>query len=938
MKNKITFILFLLYLFWIQTLQAQTGNTLSGTVVDSMTQQGIELATIRLLRTDSTLAAGSRTQADGSFTIARIAAGKYVLHISYIGYKPYVQPIILKKPVHLSSIRLTPNDIILKTATVTAKIPEIQMKEDTTVFNAEAIRVQEGDALEELIKKLPGVEIDDNGTVTVNGKQVKQFLINGKDFFKGDIQTALKNLPSELVKNIKSYDKQSDYAEQTGIDDGEEETVMDLTLKKELNESWISNINAGYGSHDLYNTRLFVNRMTDYSRLSLYGNLQNPNGTSRNENAGFDFYVSNRKSRKKHEAGYLSLNGNMRINRNRNNQQSGSNSETFLTAGSQRSFNNRINRNTGQNLNANGHMRLEWYADTMTSLTVTPSFSYGKSESASRSRSATFNDDPYQLDGMDDPLDAIFNTTVNDSLQQITVNRNERASQQKGNNYSISTEMLLVRKLNTEGRNINFRGNIRYNQNRNHSFSRSTIHYYQPEAQQPLRYTDQYTTNPSKSWGYQLQIGYNEPIFEGGYLQFRYQYAYQYNDRDRSLYQLDSLDGWAEYAPELGELPPTEILQKALDYRNSQYATYNQYNHNINLSFRVTRKTIRFNIGVNMRPQTTRMDYAKDTLNTTVTRHLFKIAPTARFQYRFSRTHRIEIRYRGSSSEPSMTSLLDVTDDSDPLHITKGNPGLKPSWTNRLSMDYNLYAVEKQQGLNINGEYSQTSNSISTAVLYDETTGVRTTRPENINGNWNVWGKVGFNTPLDEQKKFRFYTTTDIRHQNSVGFIRTSGSQESEKNVNRTTSIGERIRTTYRNDWLEIELNGQINYRHSQNKLNPSANLDTYHFSYGTNIQARLPWHMTISTNLGMTSRRGYDTPSMNTDELIWNAQISQSFLKKNAATISLRFQDILNQRSNVSRSINAQRRSDSWNERIYSYCMLHFIYRLNIFNGQKTR
>lgn len=940
MKYRTIYILFLLTISCTLAGYAQKPG-LSGTILDQHSKQPIELATVRLLQTDSTFIEGKNTTASGQFNLSTPKPGKYLLHISYIGYKPLFHPIQIKPgqtQMQTGILAIEQSHIALNEATVVGKLNQIEMVEDTTVFNADAFRVPEGSVLEELIKKLPGVELEDNGTITVNGKQVKQFLINGKDFFKGNTQTALKNLPVELVKKIKSYDKQSDYTEQTGIDDGEEETVMDITLKKELNESWVSNINMGYGSHNLYNGRLFVNRMTDYSRISLYGNLRNPNGTGRSENAGFDFNLGNQKKRKKREAGSFNLDGNMQINRNRSNQRSGSNSETFLTSGAGSSFNNRISQNNSRNMGLSGRMRLEWHCDTLTTITLTPHFSYGESEGSSQSQAATFNQNPYLIPGIDDPLAAIFEDEINDSLKAITVNRNERASLRDGRNRAFATDFMVVRRLSAEGRNINLKGSVNYSENSNRSFNRSTIHYYQPNAKDPFRYTDQYSTNPSRKRDYQLQVGYSEPIFKGGYLQLRYQYAYKYDDSNRSLYQLDSIPGWdIPSAHPLGMLPGADTLQTVLDCRNSQYATYHQYNHDIDLSFRLVRKNIRFNAGVSLKPQTTDMDYRKDDLDTTVTRRLFKIAPSARFQYRFSRTQRLELRYRGSSSDPSMTNLLDITDDSNPLHITQGNPGLKPSWTNRLGIDYNYYVTERQQGWNLNGEYTQTSNTISTATLYDESSGVRTTRPENINGDWNVRGHIGFNTPLDNQKKIRFNTSTNISYHNSVGFIRTSGQPESEKNTNRTLNLGERIRSSYRNDWLEVTLNGQVNYRHSNNKLNPKANLDTYHFSYGTDLQIRLPWKMTLNTDMGMHCRRGYDNPSMNTDEFVWNAQIAQNFLKKNAATLSIRFQDILQHRSNTQHSINAQRRSDSWNEAVYSYCMVHFIYRLNVFKGPQT-
>ena len=285
-----------------------------------------------------------------------------------------------------------------------------------------------------------------------------------------------------------------------------------------------------------------------------------------------------------------------------------------------------------------------------------------------------------------------------------------------------------------------------------------------------------------------------------------------------------------------------------------------------------------------------------------------------------------------------MTSLLDVTDDTDPLNVTKGNPGLKPSWTNRLNVFYNNYIVDRQQGWMGSLSFSQTSNSISNAMHYDETTGVRTTRPENINGNWNTYGNFMFNTAFGREKAFNMSTFSDVSYDNSVGFVSTNRDNGSQKNTTKTLTLSENLRASYRTSLFEIGLNGRIVYQNADNKLQKNADLETYRFSYGGNLQFNLPWNMQLTTNLNMESRRGYADRSMNTNELIWNAQIAQSFLRDNSATLSVQFFDILHEASNVSRIINAQMRRDTWSNSINSYFMVHFIYRLNLIGGKKVK
>jgi len=219
-------------------------------------------------------------------------------------------------------------------------------------------------------------------------------------------------------------------------------------------------------------------------------------------------------------------------------------------------------------------------------------------------------------------------------------------------------------------------------------------------------------------------------------------------------------------------------------------------------------------------------------------------------------------------------------------------------------------------------------------VTYVPETGGRITRPENINGNWN--GSLGFmfNTALDSAAFFNVNTFTNLSYNHNVGYVSVDRYSDSEKSATNSLGIGERLAGSYRNEWLEIELNGSLNYQRSRNDLQPNNDLDTYTFSYGGMVGVTAPWGTSLTTNLNMQSRRGYNDASMNTNELIWNAQLSQSFLKGNALTISLQLYDILHQQSTVSRTISAMQRSDTEYNAITSYGMLHVIYRLNLFGG----
>lgn len=232
--------------------------------------------------------------------------------------------------------------------------------------------------------------------------------------------------------------------------------------------------------------------------------------------------------------------------------------------------------------------------------------------------------------------------------------------------------------------------------------------------------------------------------------------------------------------------------------------------------------------------------------------------------------------------------------------------------------------------------FSTTQNSISNSTIYNEQTGGRTTIPKNINGNWNAFGMFGFNTAL-KNKKFTINSFSNISYNNNVAFLYNNDTKVDDKNTTTGLTLSERLNGAYRNEWFEFGLNGSISYTAERSKLRPENNQEPYTFSYGALTNITMPWKMTLSINITNQSRRGYTDSSMNRNELIWNAQLSQSFLK-GAATVSFEMYDILKQQSNISRSLTADARSVSSYNGVNSYCMLHFIYRLNIFGNKSAR
>ena len=916
--------------------------TVSGRVIEAGTKEPVELAAVQLLSLpDSAQVAGMTTSTQGYFSLSKQKPGKYLLKVSFIGYVTKIIPVQLTANVpakKMGNIELATDAVMLQEAVVVAEAPQVTVVEDTLMYNSSAYRTPEGAMLEELVKKLPGAEIDDDGNVKINGKDLKKIMVDGKEFFGGDVKTGLKNLPVDMVDKLKTYDKKSDLARVTGIDDGEEETVLDLTVKKGMNQGWFGNADLGVGTKDRYTGRMMLNRFVDKTQFSIIGSANNVNDQGFSGGGGGPRWRSNNglNATKMLGANFatqtnkLELGGSVRYNFQDADISSINSSERFLQNGNSYSNSNNKNRNKGTNLNAD--FRMEWKPDTLTNIIFRPNFSYGRTNNASRSESGTFNEDPFNL--IVNPNDYLnFDNLSDDPLKDIRVNATNSASLSKGKSLSGNATLQVNRKLNNRGRNLTFRGVFGYGDNDNDQYTQSETRYYQllnHLGGDSILYRNQYITTPTRNYNYTAQVTYSEPIAKATFLQFSYQFQYKYSKSDKTTFDLLDYPDWA-----IGGALPSGYESHAVDSL-SKNAEYRYYNHDASVGLRFIRPKYQLNVGMSFQPQNSTLSYKKGDYMIDTTRTVFNFAPNMDLRFRFSKVSQLRFTYRGRSNQPTMENLLPITDNSNPLNIRMGNPGLKPSFAHTMRLFYNTYNAEKQRGIMTHFSFTATQNSISNSTRYNEETGGLITRPENINGNWNAFGMFGFNTAL-KNKKYTINTFTNVNYQNNVAFLYNQDTKNNDRNTSTGLTLGERVTGSYRNDWFEFSLNGSINYTAERNKLRPENNQEPYTYSYGASTNITMPWKMTLATNIANQSRRGYRDSSMNRDELIWNAQLAQSLLK-GAATVSFEVYDILRQQSNISRALSADMRSVSEYNGINSYCMVHFIYRLNIFGSKAAR
>ena len=925
---------------------ANAQRLVSGKVVEQDTQEAVIQATASILSGEK-IVANALTNVNGGFSIRAPHDGKYTLKITYVGFKTYTKQINIRdgKDVSAGTITLEPDAIMLKGATVTAHASKVTLKADTFVYNANAFRTPEGSVVEELVKRLPGAEVSDDGTIKINGKEVKKILVDGKEFMTGDTKTALQNLPTNIIERIKAYDQQSDLSRVSGIQDGEEETVLDFGIKPGMNKGTMANVDLGIGTKHRYFGRGMGAVMKDNMKVMLFTRANNVNdmgfpggggggrwgqqrqglNASKMVGANFNYELKDK----------FKLDGSVRWNHSDGDQFSKISSEQIYDATTS-VFSNSVSHKFSRGNGWNAQMRIEWQPDSMTNILFRPTLRINSNDGLDISEEATFDEDPYKY--VTNPLEQLTELIALGIVKNNRVQNNVSYSDSK----NVGGMLQFNRKLNSKGRNITLQLNGNWSDGGSQSINDAIVRFYQFDKDSSY-VTPRYNNTPTKNWNYRARLTYSEPIFRQVYLQFIYQFRYDYTKSDRSTYDFSDaqnpfIGGWTpEYRSWDAYLAPYQPIERYRDDDLSRFSEYRNYTHNAELMLRVVRKNFNLNVGVRLVPQKSHFIQDYQGHHSDTTRTVTNFTPTLDFRWKRSEVSQMRVQYNANTTQPQMSDLLDIVDDSDPLNIKKGNPGLKPSFTQNLRLFYNNYVQAHQRSIATWLGFTTTSNAISNKVTLDKSSGARITQPENIDGNWNTNAGLVFNTALDSAAFFNINSFTNIGYNHYVGYASVNSLTESQKSVTKSLGINERLALSYRNEWLEVELSGGVNYNHSRNDLQTSNNLDTWQFTYGGMVGITAPWGTALTTNLNMQSRRGYNDASMNTNELIWNAQLSQSFLKGKPLTISLQLYDILHQQSTFSRAISAMGRTDTEYNSLTSYGMVHVIYRLNLFGGGKN-
>ncbi len=884
--------------------------TVSGTLIDNDTKEPVELAAVQLLSLpDSSQVTGVMSQKQGRFTLPKVKPGKYVLRLSFIGYITQNIPLQLTASApnkSMGTIIMRPDAVMLAEATVVAEAPPVVVKGDTIEYAASAYRVAEGAMLEELVKKIPGAEVSSEGKITLNGKEIKKMLVDGKEFFSDDPQVAMKNLPADMFDKVKAYDKKSDNARFTGIDDGDEEAVLDLTVKKGMKQGWISNFINGLGNKERYEFKAMGSRFKDDASFSIVGNMNNTNGRGFSEfgdagqgrDGGAGDGIAAAKSigiNYAKETKKLQVGGNVQYGYTDADAHRTSATEEFLGDGNS-TFKDSENASRRKRHDARFDFRFEWRPDTLTNIVFTPRGSYSKTETSRWSNSYEEN-------------------------HLGPVNSGNSVSSSDGDNMNINGSLQIYRRLNSKGRNVSLRATFGYTDSGSDAFSYSESYFYKNDStSETNRYTDRSSDN--KEWS--VSASYTEPVFKNHYLQLEYRYEHQKRMSQSLVY-----DSIVKY-------PYPEYMERGYsDYLSSRVEN-NYDNHSVNLSLRANYTKLRYNFGVGITPQSSlSASPIGPNSGKNVEQNVVNWAPSAMLRYEFTKQHQLMLRYRGRSSAPSAEDLQEVIDVSDDKNKRYGNPNLKPSFTHNLNMFYRNYIPTTMQSVTMNFNYQNSVNSVTNKMTYDPSNGARIYQRVNINGNWSMNGGLGFNTPL-KNKKFTISTNTNGSYSDQVSYTSVEGKNADQVlSTTHSLSASQRLTGSYRCDLFDISLNGRIAYGLTRNGTNTKNNRETYDYTFGGETNVNLPWRFFINTDLNCRFKEGY-AGDFNNNEIIWNAQISKNLFKKSQGTIRLKVYDILGQQTSMSRTISESSMTDTNSNILGSYVMAHFVYRFNSMGGKR--
>lgn len=888
---------------------------IKGRVVDS-TSHSLQGVTTQIIEYPDSVRKGYMiTTAKGEFSFSRIKPGNYVVNLSMVGMddvRKIVEVSDTTTTLNLGLIEMTETSVMLDEAVITAVKAAVVAKQDTIEFNAGSFKTQANSSVEDLLKKLPGVEVDSEGTITSGGKTVSKILVDGKEFFGDDTKMATKNLPSELVDKVQVVDRKSDLARITGVDDGEEETVINLTVKKNMKNGWFGTVEGGYGTDRRYEGKFNVSTFTDTNQISFVGGANNTNdlgfmdfgrgrfssfgssgGITASQQLGLNFNVG--------KTDRFRVGGNVFYSHSDRNASTLTNTEYTQPGRNEYKSDSSTSDDEGHNLRAD--FRMEWKIDDNNTLDFRPQFSFNKRDSEMTGESFLRNG------GFDGDL----------------VNKNVSSRYNHGTSYNASGRLIFNHNFASRpGRSFSVQGNYEFSDTKQHSTSWSDIEYYlltnpDEESETLYRFLDNHQWNNSVS----ARLTWTEPLGDvkrGNFLQVAYRVQLRFNNAEKDTYNVPVQGNTEDFVPQDFEsLPEGAVFDTDLSNRFRNKFTTQE----LQVGYKKVNKMYNLEAGLIFSPSSSGSKDLIMSERNIPTRWVWNVGPFARFRYRFSKTKSIRADYRARTSSPTLTQLQPVADVSDPLHVTVGNPDLKPTFTQTANVHFNNYNQDTQQAMMAMLRLQYSTNVIVNKTTSDLETGARTTTYANANGNFSGSGMFMINQPF-RNRKWRFSARAFVSYSSMAGYI--NGDFNRSGNFRISPNAG----MTFTCDVFQMSVNPTYSFNMATNSLPDQQNMFTHAYGFRADASLYLPFGLEVNTDVDFDKTSGYSN-GFNSTSWLWNAQVSYSLLRDKSLTLSVRAYDLLGQKKNISRSVGANGTiTDSRYNDLTRYVMFGISYTFN--------
>lgn len=922
MKQKL---LLLLTLFvWQLNLSAQSNKNLSasGFVRDS-SGTGLASGTVVLLNpTDSVMVSFGITNTEGKFSLKRLSGGDYILQASYIGYIPLNISITISEKSEeqdLGTIVLHPVTSALEEVLVKAERIPMQINKDTIEYNAAAFKTKPNDVVEDLLKKLPGVEVESDGTIKAQGEEVKQVLVDGKEFFGKDPQIATKNLPANAVDKIQVFDKKSDMAEFTGIDDGQDEKAINIELKEDHKKGLFGNAAAGYGTNDRFQSKINLNKFSKNQQLSFLGMANNVN----QQGFSMDDYIS--------FAGGLgnlmrSGGGMVRIGGGSDNgiPISDGLSNGFINTGAGGlNFNHEFNKKTKLNLSY-FYSRIRNNTNQLTRRQSVLSESSFLSEESDEEISlngnhrinATFD---HKLDSMQNirlRTSLSFNESDYDLLSDsrltndlgILENTGLRDNNSHGNNTNFSSELIYRKKFHKKGRNMTASVELGKSVDDQiallHSTNQFTGENSLPDLTEVIRQDHDQNNN---AINYGIDLSYTEPLGKNNYLNLGYSHKNYSNQLLKDVFDLDEYGG--------------SIYNSRLSNHYNRDYVYDR----ASTSWRWIKNKSNLQIGVDAQKSLLQGQFfSNEEMN--IEKSYFNILPQVTWNYDLANSKNLRFSYTTSVREPSLTQLQPIVDNSNPLSIYIGNPDLRPEYSHRMQMRYFSFSQFSMTNFFATVNATYTDNAIVNARTIDQQFR-QTTTPINVEKDYRINSFAGFGAPLRFIKS-RVNLHANFSYNKGIVFI-----NQLQENTNRYSSSLDLSFDNQNKDILDFRIGTNIRYSLTNYSMSNNLDQDYINQSYYTDINMNIKdsWNVGTRFNYGI-----YNALGTVRDVPLWEASISKYLLKRKGELKISAF-DLLNQNVGIQQNIDLNYIEDIRINSLARYFMVSFTYAINQMVGQSN-